>query len=256
VALWREEISKSAGMKGFNPSTDEIPDAVLDSAFSKAAVTAKSRRWIRDSTAEYREKQIRKQLKQVSPSEDSMKTLLAQPDVRKLVLSYYKEGTSHGIMKTRVDEFVTLLVQHKARGGDINVYNAFSKTKGKRVGWAIARGYLYKVSDLEAVGNQSREKATAADKQAAQSFFKNSQNLDDILTGVITGCGQKCKGKEDDIRARIHSVLISKEGRDKAIRRDWGIDVDAQGKATVRNPRKATDGIGVEVRTWLTARSQ
>ena len=90
-----------------------------------------------------------------------------------------------------------------------------------------------------------------------QFSYKEMQELDDIVAGVIAGMGGKAEKEEAAITRELKRLIASKKKADIQKRKGWkGIKVDEEGNVEVTNMDKAMNDMDFFIKNFLRLRGR
>ncbi len=275
VHLWRQEIQNRYA--GHDLTAEDVPQEILDAAFSAVRQTALNNRWIEDTSTEFARRQLRQEFSVMNLRTDTaIDAIRAQTDLREFVRMFANVNGSFRINPDLSDDFVIVLQEHKLAGGSLNDFNPFADAWGPRVQWALNMHYL--LQQPAQTGNENRQGATPAPGATAQQqapapapapdltpeaerFYASSSNLgfNQFLDGVIaslrdgrdsqtmdqvqrTRFGGNRERMDRAIRAEVYRLLTSNGERDAVMRAGYGVTVTGSGESmtvATGNPRTA-----------------
>jgi hypothetical protein len=129
LTAWRGAIV--ARDKNADPRLDTIEDSVMDETFD--AVLEANKGWTRDTTTEYREKQVSNELTQLNiRTETSRDIYIAQEDIRTLLQKMLPSKSRYVVNPGRSDELVRFLDRQKRAGTKVVEFDPFADPPGRR----------------------------------------------------------------------------------------------------------------------------
>ena len=247
VTLWRQTASGVAG--GANPAVQTVPAEVLRATFEQTKTAATQRGWVRDSTPEFERAQIMHQVERLHlRTQTAMDALVAQPDVRSMVVQFANQGAAYVVNPARADDFVQLLVEHKSSGGNIQDFNPFTQPQGSRVNWATSMGYISSAEVFQGQGAAREGSTNAALETSPQllTFYASTERsgqLDAALKATLDALYEDARAgpvmraafggdrarTESAVRAEVFRLLTSNNDRDRMLRQQYGITVSGEG---------------------------
>lgn len=271
LTAWRSAIvAKSAEA---DPRLDTIADGVMDETFD--AVLAANKGWTRDTTTEYREKQLSKELTQLNiQTQTSRDIYIAQEDIRGLLQKTLPSKARYVVNPGRSDELVRFLDRQKRDNTPIAEFDPFADPPGRRAQALINAGLIGQRDSFEGTGQRrdtSDSKVRNAMSEDAQSFYADEsyknfnqfidtriealfddQNVGESLRQAYGGDREATKRA---IKDDIHKLVTSTTERDARLRDSYGISVTREGEqlktVEITDARRARRGLTTHITRFI-----
>ncbi len=270
LTAWRDAIvAKNAEV---DPRLDTIADGLMDETFD--SVLAANKGWTRDTTTEYRQKQLSKEITQLNiRTETSRDIYIAQEDIRTLLQKMLASEARYVVNPGRSDELVRFLDRQKRSGTEIVEFDPFAEPPGRRAQALINAGLIGQRENF--VGAEQRRdssdtKVRNALSEDAQSFYadESHKNFNMFLDARIDAlfsddnlgeAMRQAYGGDRDatkraIKADVHRLLTSTKRRDVQLRDSYGINVtmeNEQIKTITFDARRARRGLTNRISTFI-----
>ncbi len=272
LSAWRDAIV--ARDENSDPRLDTFADAVMNETFD--AVLEANKSWTRDTSTEYRQKQLSNEIRQLNiRTETSRDIYIAQEDIRTLLQKMLASEARYVVNPGRSDELVRFLDRQKRGGTDIVEFDPFAEPAGRRAQALINAGLIGQRESFVGTGQRrdaSDTKVRNAMSEDAQSFYSNETHktfnmfVDARIDALFddSNLGETMKqayGGDRDatkraIKADVHRLITSTKRRDARLRDSYGITVTMEGeelKTVTFDARRARRGLTSHISTFIRA---
>ncbi len=204
VATWIATVQKV--QPGVDPIAYAISEDVIkqtDSAILSAGV---SQQILVDSSALYKQTQIRKKFEVLDfKTQTAVDILVAQPDIAELLEKFIKDGASYKVNPARSDELVAAIARYKSTRKNIGDFDPFTDPPGVMVKGALGNG-LVTTTQTEIKADKKPQIKWDDD---TKKFYETNASLDGIVDAILTII------QKEAVRDGSDSELIEKLTKEK-----------------------------------------
>ncbi|MDD5172264.1 MAG: hypothetical protein PHF60_04485, partial [Candidatus ainarchaeum sp.] len=185
VGLWMKKIEEN--LAGVNLDIAYVPGDVLVATLDSATTEGAANGWVQNTKAEHERWQLNTRLLDLNLETTALDTLVANPDIKSLVERLHSGLNGYYINRSRANEFVQVLAQHK--GASANIADFDPSLSGSRVQWSIGKEYVFASSMPAAEGQMDIPRLT----DEAKAFYKGQELFSSIVDGGIFSLHQDTK---------------------------------------------------------------